>query len=137
MLSNCRIALVLLLSLGLVACETTEHSTTDGSSPDPSPNRIVVSALSAPVDGLTAYDLVSQYKTRWLWTAEPASLQNEPEIQVYVDNPGSNVGSVSALRRISAINVASIEYFPPRDAQFRFGIGNSVGAILVHMRDGS
>lgn len=132
-----RILPVLLLSLTLTACGTSERTTSDGSASEGGPNRIVVDELSAPVDGMTAYDLVRHYKSNWLEDTGHHSLQNSPEIQVYINNSGSSAGTVSSLKKINAVNVASIEYFKPSEAQFRFGLGNSVGAILVHLKSGS
>lgn len=137
MIYACRIALVLFLFLALTACGASERSTTNDSTAGASSNRIVVSELSSPVGGMTAYDLVNQYKPQWLQKQGAHSIQNEPEIKVYVDNARSATGSISALKRINALNVASIEYFSPNEAQFRFGMGNSVGAIMVHMKKGS
>lgn len=128
----------LFLSLALLACGTSEPSAQEESSSNQSLNRLVVSELSVPVGGLTAYDLVNQYKSHWLQKrSETVSLQQTPQIQVYVDNPGGQAGSISALKRINANNISVIEYFSPSEAQFRFGMGNSVGAILVHTKSGS
>lgn len=127
-------ALVLVASLGFMACSTSGQSMDTGGEEDTSQDRIVVSELAAPVAGLTAYDLVNQYKSNWLLNTGAKSVKNNPEIQVYVNNHGSPAGTVSALKRIRAMNVASIEYLSPTEAQFRFGMGNSVGAIVVHMK---
>lgn len=124
----------LAVSIGLVACGTSGPSANTDSAETDSQNRIVVSELSVPVAGMTAYDIVNQYKSDWLWTPGAKSLKNSPEIQVYVNNHGSPAGTVSALKRIRAMNVASIEYLSPTRAQFRFGMGHSVGAIVVHMK---
>lgn len=132
----CRAFLALFLSMGLLACGSSGPSAEDGQESDQSPNRLVVSELSAPVTGLTAYDLVRQYKSHWLWTPETQSLKNDPQIQVYINNPGSQAGTVSSLKRINAVTISEIKYFPPNEAQFRFGMGNSVGAILVSTKVG-
>lgn len=129
-----QLTLVLIASIGLVACSTSGQSTDTSGDESASQNRIVVTELSAPVAGMTAYDIVNQYKSNWLHNPGTQSIQNDPKIQVYVNNHGSPAGTVSALKRIRALNVASIEYLSPTEAQFRFGMGNSVGAIVVHMK---
>ena len=126
-----RALLVGFLSYGLLACGSSEPSATSDPESDQSPNRLIVQNLEIPVGELTAFDLIKQYKSHWLWTPKTQSLQNDPQIQVYINNPGGNAGSVSALKRIRANNISEIKYFPLSEAQFRFGLGNSVGAILV------
>lgn len=126
--------LVLVASIGLVACSTSGQSTNTNGEEGTPQDRIVVAELEAPVAGLTAYDIVNQYKSNWLLNSGAKSLKNDPKIQVYLNNHGSPAGTVSALRRIRAMNVASIEYLSPTEAQFRFGMGHSVGAIVVHMK---
>lgn len=121
----------------LFACGSSGPAVDEEESPDRSPNRLVVSEISAPVSDLTAYDLVKQYKSHWLWTPKTQSLQNNPEIQVYVNNSGGHDNSISSLTEYAAQNVSEIRYFSPRRAQFRFGIGNSAGAILVILKGGA
>lgn len=129
-----RASIIVVLSLGLVACGSSNPSAQEEG--ESSNNRLVVQELDLPVGGLTAFDLIKQYRSHWLWSPETQSLKNDPQIQVYVNNPGSNAGSVPALKRINADDVSEIKYFPPNEAQFRFGMGNSVGAILVSTKSG-
>lgn len=137
MMYSSRIVLVFVLSLALSACASSERSQSEEASGDHASNRIVISNLSVSVSGMSAFDVINQYKPLWLQNPGKKSLQNTPEVQVYVNNPGEALGSISALRSIRATEVESIEYFNERDAQFRFGLGNSAGAILVHTKDGS
>jgi hypothetical protein len=44
---------------------------------------------------------------------------------------------VEVLREIRAVNVASIRHFDAQEAQFKFGLGNVSGAILVTTRSGN
>lgn len=131
-----RFTVVLVISLALAACSTSGQTADSSSDESSSTDRIIVSELSAPVAGMTAYDIVNQYKSNWLWNPGTKSIKNNPKIQVYVNNHGSPAGTISALKRIRAMNVASIEYLSPTEAQFRFGMGHSVGAIVVHMKGG-
>jgi len=137
MLWSGRGILVFLMPLALAACALSENATADEADSKQTDDRIVTSELSVPVAGMTAYDLINNHKPHWLQKSGHDSIQNEPKIQVYVNNPGSSAGSISALKRISALTVEAVEYFDAREAQFRFGIGNSAGAILVHTKNGS
>jgi hypothetical protein len=129
-----RASIVIALSFGVMACGSSHTSAQkEGKT---SNNQLVVQELDIPVGGLTALDLIKQYRSHWLWSPETESLKNDPQIQVYVNNPGSNAGSVPALKRINADNVSEIKHFPPNEAQFRFGMGNSIGAILVTTKSG-
>lgn len=137
MLVFSRLSVIFVLTAGLLACAPSEPTTGDEQEKESSPNRLVVEDLSAPVGGLTAYDLIKHYKSNWLQKQGTNSIQNSPDIQVYLNNSGSQLESVSSLRSINAENVSVIEYYPPNEAQFKFGLGNSIGAILVHTKSGS
>lgn len=128
-----RIVLLIVLSLVLAACGTSSSTSRSGVTS----NRIVVSELSSPISGLTAYQLINRYKSNWLRKRGQRSIRNPVPIQVYLDNTGSPYGTVSALRKIRAEEIATIQYFSGQEAQSRFGLGNASGAILLHTRDGS
>jgi hypothetical protein len=124
---------LLLLSAGLMACGTSSETHHSGLTQ----NRILVTELDAPVDGLSAYQVVQQYRSNWLQKRGPTSFNNPVPIKVYLDGTSSPYGTVEALRRIRAVNVASIRHFNAQEAQFRFGLGNVSGAILVQTRSGT
>lgn len=126
------IAALLLLSLGLSACGSSSSTRQSGLTAD----QIIVTELSAPVTGLSAYEVVQQYRSNWLRKRGPTSINNQVPIKVYLDGTGSPYGSLEALRRIRAANVASIQHFDASEAHYRFGLGNVAGAILVRTRTG-
>lgn len=129
--------LLLVLSIGLMACGTS-GSARDASSRDAvTGNRIVVEDLSMSVSGLSAYQVVSQYRSSWLRKRGAMSINNPAEIKVYLDGSGSPYGTVESLRNIPATDVASIQHFDASAAQFRFGLGNVAGALLVTTKNGS
>lgn len=132
MRSPLSIAGSLLLLLSLAACETSSGTTDDAVSN----NRIVVEDLSASVSGLSAYEVVSQYRPHWLQTRGPTSINNPVDVKVYVDGSGSPYGTVESLHDLRASNLASIQHFDSSEAQFRFGLGNVAGALLVTTKDG-
>lgn len=126
------IGVVLLLSVGLMACASSSPTSQSGVSS----NKIVLTQLSSPVDGMSTYEVVQQYKSHWLQKRGATSINNPVPIKVYLDGTGSPYGSVESLREIRATNVASITHFDAREAQFRFGLGNVAGAILVETKSG-
>ena len=123
---------LLLLSAGLMACGSSSETRHSGLTR----NQILVTELDAPVDGLSAYQVVQQYRSNWLRKRGATSLNHPVPIKVYLDGTSSPYGTVEALRRIRAVNVASIRHFDAQEAQFRFGLGNVSGAILVQTRSG-
>jgi hypothetical protein len=52
-------------------------------------------------------------------------------VKVYLDDNSSAYGPVSSLRDIRAEDVATITHLNAREAQFRYGLGNVAGAIVV------
>lgn len=121
---------LLLLFLGLTACGSSSSTSHSGIKP----NKIIVSELSAPIHGLSAYEVVQQYKSHWLRKRGRTSINNPVSIKVYLDGTKSPYGDLSSLRDIRAVNVASITRFNANEAQFRFGLGNVAGAILVETK---
>jgi len=124
------VAVPLILSLGLMGCGSSSSTQQSGVSSD----QIVVSELSAPVDGLSAYEVVQRYQSNWLRKRGPSSFNDPVEIKVYLDGSTNPYGSSESLRQIRAMNVSTIEYFDAQEAQFKFGLGNVAGAILVRTK---
>ena len=127
--------LALLLAIGLTACGTSSSSTNNSEAV--SSDRIIVEALSDPVSGMSAYDVVSQYRPQWLQKRGATSINNPVDVQVYLDGTGTPYGSVESLRSIQANQIATIEYFNATRAQFRFGLSNTAGALLIKTKTGS
>jgi len=130
--------LLLFLSVGLVACGTSGAANNASSDNDAvSADRIIVEELSISVGGMSAYEVVSQYRSTWLRKRGSMSINNPADIKVYLDGSGSPYGTVESLRNIPATDVASIQHFDAAAAQFRFGLGNVAGALLVTTKNGS
>ncbi len=91
----------------------------------------MVTELSVPVDGVSAYEVVQQYKSHWLRKRGTMSINHPVPIKVYLDGMASPLGTVSSLRGIPATDVATITHLSAQEAQIRFGLGNVAGAILV------
>lgn len=129
--------LALLLSVGLVACGTAGAASDNTSDDAVSADRIAVEDLSMSVGGMSVYEVVSQYRPMWLRKRGATSINNPVDIKVYLDGTGSPYGTVETLRNVPATEVASIQHFDAAAAQFRFGLGNVAGALLVTTKDGS
>jgi hypothetical protein len=100
---------------------------------DPAPSRAELSR--ADIERSTyanALDLVTAERPHWLRTRGRTSFTNEPAIGVYVD--GVRAGGPEFLAQLSPIDIESIRYYDGREAQFRFGIGHTHGALDVIMR---
>lgn len=130
------IVFLCLLSFGLTACSSSQPSSTQASS-GVSSSEIDLSELSDPVNGLSAYEVISRYNSNWLKKRGPTSFNNPNPINVYLDNTGSPYGTIEVLHDIRAVNIASIRYFDANEAQFKFGVGNVSGAILVETKSGN
>jgi len=127
----CGFALVCGFALALTGCSSSQSTSSADSPQGVSSDEIIVSELPFSVGGLSAYDLVSRHNSAWLRKRGPTSINNPNPINVYLDNTNSPYGTVEVLREIRAVNVASIRHFDAREAQFKFGLGNVSGAILV------
>jgi len=132
-------SILCLLSLGVTACSSSQPSSEGRSDTSPqgvSSSEIDLSELSDPVDGLSAFEVIRRYNSNWLQKRGPTSFNNPNPINVYLDNTGSPYGTIEVLRDIRAVNIASIQHFDAREAQFKFGVGNVSGAILVRTKSG-
>jgi hypothetical protein len=79
-----------------------------------------------------AFDLVHSTRPHWLRIRGRTSFRNEPEIWVYVD--GVRVGGPDFLRQLLPGDIESIRYHDAREAQFRYGVGHTHGALSVMLR---
>ena len=78
-----------------------------------------------------AYDLVQIRRPQWLRVRGNQSMSNpSPETPtVYFDN--TRMGGSDALRSISLAAVQSIRFLSAAQANLRWGVGNSHGAIVI------
>lgn len=136
-MTSLRSILVLLVaSLALSACASSGSSSAPESPAGVFSDRIVVDDLDFPTTGMSVYDLVSRYKGQWLEKRGRKSVNYPVPIRVYLDNPGSPFGGINSLREIRVRSVAFIEHYTGTQAQFKFGMDNSAGAIYVETKTG-
>lgn len=83
-------------------------------------------------DQSNLYDLIRVYHPTWFNTRGQNSFNSENPIMVYLD--GTRLGDIEALRGLSPHHVQEIRYLSAAQAQARFGLGNTQGAIAVTSR---
>ena len=113
------------------------------------PDRDVLTlAQIEDADQTNALDLIRSLRPQWLRTrgmnssispveqpgGQVTAASNQDPIQVYVD--GNRMGSTEVLSTIPAINIGEIRFYSGPEAQSRFGLGNSNGAIAISTRRG-
>lgn len=81
-----------------------------------------------------AFDLVRELRPAWLQVRGPNSLSRVAEVSVYVD--GMRRGGPDALSGIRTESIEEMRYLSAREAQARYGLDNTSGAILVRTRGG-
>ncbi|HUG42482.1 MAG TPA: hypothetical protein VMM12_18610 [Longimicrobiales bacterium] len=123
-----RIVLPLVALALLSACATTGH-TVRRSSPD----ELTRADLEASMQ-VNAYEAVRQARPRWLRTRGPNSFIAENPIVVYLD--GVRAGGIQMLESIPVLSIERMQFFDATDAQARFGLNHTNGAIEVITRKG-
>ena len=118
-----RDALLIFVIAALTACATTG----EGTSYDP--NLIALEEIEASTYE-NAYDIVRSLRSRWLQTKTSMSIRTGPgSVQIYLD--GVRQGS---LQSITKSIIQEIRFYPPPEAQARWGAGHQQGAIEVITR---
>lgn len=123
---------LLVLAVGCVACTSTGSTNQKGVSS----TQITLEELPVDVSGKSVFQVVSEYKSHWLRKRGASSVNADDGISVYLDTNQTRFGDVESLKEIQAVNVDAIEWLDSRRAQFRYGLGNTQGVILVHMKRG-
>jgi hypothetical protein len=131
---------ILALTLVLAGCATAPSGGV-GASPRRSSTEISEAEVRA-ANQQNAYDLVLTLRPGWLLKPHstttmgggPADTPTDA-VSAYVD--GQRLGTVEALRSISAMEVASVRRYDGVTAQQRFGLGNVNGAVEIITRRGS
>jgi hypothetical protein len=79
-----------------------------------------------------AYEMIQSLRPQWLRTRGPTSLTNESEIGIYMD--GMRLGGPATLTQVSPHQIELLRYYPPQEAQTRWGLGHVHGAIEIISR---
>lgn len=124
-------AFVLSLLLALVAgCA----SSSQGSRSRISRDVLTRAELEASMQ-VNAFEAIRQSRPSWLRVRGPNSFYSENPIIVYVD--GVRAGDVDALQEIPVLSIERMRFYDPTEAQARFGLNHTNGAIEVITRRGS
>ena len=78
------------------------------------------------------FDIIQAERPEWLGLRGVRSMESEDDIVVYLD--GIPVGGMEVLRRARPEAVEAVVYLSPTEAQTRFGMGHTYGAILLTTR---
>lgn len=79
-----------------------------------------------------AFDLVRQMRPTWLRVRGPNSINSNQTVTIYLD--GVRMGGVESLYSIPVMTVEQMRFLSPPEAQSRFGLNNTAGAIAVTTR---
>ena len=85
-------------------------------------------------DQANAYDIVRTLRPRWLQTRGPSSFRLQEPVRVYID--GTRMGGPRALETVPRISIEEIRYYSATEAQARWGLNHTNGAIEVITRRG-
>jgi hypothetical protein len=86
-------------------------------------------------DQFSAFELIRNRRPAWLRTRGSTSMSLEEDpINVYVD--GIRLGGPEVLETIPAVHVEEARFYTAAQAQARFGLGNTNGAIAIVTRRG-
>lgn len=75
------------------------------------------------------YTVIQTLRPQWLTRRRQQSISSQTPLHVYVNR--TRLGTVDELRNMPATSATSIAFLSPGQAQFRFGAGNTNGAIVV------
>ncbi len=124
---------ICLLAVGFAACASTGGTSQKGVSS----NQITLSELPVDVTGKSTYQVVKEYKSNWLRKRGQSSINAEDEISVYLDTNQTRFGDAESLKNLQAVNVEAVKWLDSQQAQFRYGLDNTQGVILVQMKRGT
>lgn len=119
----------------LIALASVVGCASTGSAPGPARNRAVLTEEEIVGAKVTsAYDVIERLRPLWLRSRGESSI-NTPGTAfptVYVDS--QRYGELSTLRNILASHVSVMRFLTGPEAQGRYGLQNTAGAIDVTMK---
>ena len=84
---------------------------------------------------VNAYEAIRQARPNWLRTRGTNSIYANNPIMVYVD--GTRSGGVESLQAIPVMAIERMRFYDATEAQSRFGLNHTNGAIEVITRRGT
>jgi hypothetical protein len=101
----------------------------------PATRNVITADEIARVNAATALEAIQRLQPAMLTKHRgPSSLhlEDQSQITVYVD--GTRFGGVGSLSMIEATSILEIRFLSASEATFRYGTGNSAGAIDIKSR---
>lgn len=124
------------LSLLAAACAVIGACTSPGAQTGrPTIRNVILADDIARVGATNALEAIQRLQPRMLAKQRgPSSInfENQTQIAVYLD--GSRFGGIETLQLIEATPILEIRFLSASEATFRFGTGNSGGAIVITTR---
>ena len=106
-------------------------ASTGRSSPRTSRDLLTRAELEASTQ-VTAMEVIRQARPHWLYTRGTNSVNLPNPIQVYID--GVRAGSLDTLEGMPVMGIERMRFYDATEAQARFGMNNTNGAIEVITR---
>ena len=132
------VALVLSITAA-TACASSGKSAGPGATVTESSPDHVTTAEIAAVSANSAFDLIRRLRPRWLQSTATGSIAGgsitSQQLVIYLDD--TRLGSVDALRTLSASGITSMQYYDAVRAATvlrDIGSGAIAGAIVIHTR---
>ena len=126
------------LSLAAVLAACAGSRAQGAGAPDahaPAFNRNVITVEEMRAQRIThAEDAIRLLRPTWLQQRGTTSMTVETRVRYYSD---TSIRPLSGLHRIPTGQTAAVLYFPPLEAQTRFGLNHQQGAIAILLPGGS
>lgn len=131
-----KMLMTLVLAAVLAACagsQAQSAGTPAGGAPRFNRNVITVEEMRA--QRIThAEDAIRILRPTWLQQRGTTSMAVETRVRYYSD---TSIRPLSGLHRVPTGQTAAVLYFPPLEAQTRFGLNHQQGAIAILLPGGS
>lgn len=121
-----------LVVLAVVALGASACVSTGGSSSDRGRSDLLIRAQIEESTQSNAFDLVRQERPGWLRIRGPNSINHNQPLAIYLD--GVRLGGPETLTTIPIMAVERMQYLGASEAQTRYGLNNTQGAIAVTTR---
>lgn len=120
------------VAASLLLIVTACGSTTGERSPTPYDRNTLTQAEIQGASASNAYELVRELRPAWLRVRGSKSIAQVTEVSVFLD--GMRLGGPDTLSGIRTSGIKEIRYLTAREAQTRYGMDNTGGAIIVRTR---
>jgi hypothetical protein len=81
-----------------------------------------------------AEEAVRQLRPNWLNRQERTTFGTEGQVRIYYD---PSIGGLAGLHELPPGHTAAVYYYPPLEAQARFGLNHTHGAIVIALPGGT